>query len=375
MKTIMIGTRILNSAAFALALTAGALAQDIDLSVFGKLPSIETITPRDNPSTKAKIELGRMLYFDTRLSGDSSKSCASCHVPETGWTNRAQLSDGYPGTKHWRSVPTVLNAAYQKAFFWDGRAASLEEQAQGPIQAPIEMNQNPDHLVEKLSMIPDYRKRFKEVFDGPITFDNIAKAIAAFERTVVSRNVPFDKFLAGDKSALDEDQVKGLRLFVGKAGCIACHNGPNLSDGKFHAIGVPEIEPLQKESDRIATRHFFAKGAGYKNDKEGYKIPRDYGREIISKKAEDRGKFLTPSLREIANTPPYMHNGAFTTLEEVVDFLSRGGGDLPNKDPLIRPLNLTDEEKRHLVAFLESLSGDEIIIEAPDLPKKEDGSF
>lgn len=374
------GRRITWAGAMTALAMCGACSQmkpqaQVESPGYGPLPPIATVTPRDNPSTPEKIELGRMLYFDPRLSGDSSKSCATCHTPQTGWTNRSQLSDGYPGTKHWRSVPTVMNAAYQKFFFWDGRAGSLEEQAQGPVQAPIEMNQNPAHLVEKLSQIPEYNRRFKEVFGTSVTFDNVAKAIAAFERTVVSRNVPFDRYLAGDKSALTEDQVKGFKLFDGKAGCFRCHNGPFLSDHMFHAIGVPETETLQKDSDRIATRHFFAKNAGYSNETDGYRVPADYGRELITKDASDRFGFITPSLREVAKTPPYMHNGAFTTLEEVIDFYDKGGGEIPNLDGRIFKLNLTDEEKQQLVAFLESLSGDDIIVEAPELPKKADGGF
>ncbi len=335
------------------------------------LPPIKQFVPKDNPMTPEKIALGKMLFFDPRLSGDSSTSCAKCHDPEQGFSNGKQLSEGYPGTKHWRGVPTVLNAAYAKLLFWDGRSASLEDQATGPIQAPIEMNQNPDHLVHKLRQIPYYREQFKKVFNSDVTFQNLAKAIAAFERTIVSRNVPFDDFLKGDKSALDAEQKRGLALFKGKANCIACHTGHLLSDDGLHAVGVPEIEPLRKDSDRIATRHFFAQGAGYKN----YRIDADFGRELISKSAEDRFKFKTPSLREIAETAPYMHNGAFVTLEDVIDFYNKGGGKIPNKDPLLKPLNLTKQEKAALVAFLESLSGDPIEIAPPELPKKGDGTF
>jgi len=346
-----------------------ALAQNS--KALAPLPDVSQYVPKDNPMTPDKVALGKMLYFDPRLAGDSSISCAKCHDSGKGFSNGTQLSDAYPGTKHWRHVPTVLNAAFAKHLFWDGRAGSLEEQAKGPIQAPIEMNENPGHLVEKLDQIPYYRKQFKKVFNTRVTFDGIAKAIAAFERTIVSRNVPFDAYLRGDKKALDAEQVRGLELFKGKANCIACHNGPMLSDDGFHATGVPEIEPLHKESDRIATRHFFAKDAGYKN----YRIDSDYGRELITKSPDDRHRFKTPSLREIAETAPYMHNGALLSLEEVVDFYDRGGGPLPNKDPRLVPLHLTDAEKRALVAFLESLSGDEIRITPPELPKKADGSF
>ncbi len=335
------------------------------------LPPIKQFVPKDNPMTPAKIELGKMLFFDPRLSGDSSTSCAKCHDPESGFSNGSRLSDAYPGTKHWRGVPTVWNAAYAKLLFWDGRSPNLEDQAKGPIQAPIEMNQSPAHLVHKLRGIPFYRDQFKKVFDSDVTFDNIAKAIAAFERTIISREVPFDDYLNGDKSALDEEQIRGLELFKTKARCIQCHDGAIFSDGMLHALGVPETEALQKDSDRIATRHFFAEDAGYKN----WKIDADYGRELISKSPADRFKFKTPSLREILDTAPYMHNGAFLTLEEVVDFYNGGGGDIKEKDPLLRPLGLTSDEKAALIAFLESLSGKPIRIKPPELPKKDDGTL
>lgn len=335
------------------------------------LPPITQVIPKDNPMTPEKIELGKVLFFDPRLSGDSSTSCAKCHDPERGFSNGQRLSDAYPGTKHWRGVPTVLNAAYAGMLFWDGRSPSLEDQATGPIQAPIEMNQNPAHLVHKLRAIPYYREAFKKVFRTDVTFEGIARAIAAFERTIVSRNVPFDDYLKGDRSALDEEQIRGLALFKGKARCIKCHDGPLLSDDKLHALGVPEIAPLRKDSDRIATRHFFAQGAGYEN----WRIDADYGRELITKSTADRFKFKTPSLREVADTAPYMHNGAFLTLEEVVDFYNRGGGRIAEKDGLLRRLHLTATEKAALVAFLESLSGDPVRVKAPELPKKDDGTF
>ena len=335
------------------------------------LPPVEQFVPKDNPMTPAKIELGKMLFFDPRLSGNSSTSCAKCHDPESGFSNGSRLSDAYPGTKHWRAVPTVWNAAYAKLLFWDGRSPNLEDQAKGPIQAPIEMNQSPAHLIHKLRQIPFYRDQFKKVFDSDVTFDNLAKAIATFERTIVSRDVPFDDYVNGDKSALDDEQIRGLELFKTKARCIQCHDGALFSDGKLHAIGVPETEALQKDSDRIATRHFFAQDAGYKN----WKIDADYGRELISKSPADRFKFKTPSLREVLDTAPYMHNGAFLTLEEVVDFYNRGAGDIKEKDPLLRPLKLTADEKSALIAFLESLSGKPMRITPPELPKKDDGTL
>ncbi|MCK6457242.1 MAG: cytochrome-c peroxidase [Phycisphaerae bacterium] len=336
-------------------------------------PLLPVPIPPDNPQTEAKVELGRMLYFDPRLSGDSSIACAKCHDPAKGFSNGLQMSDAYPGTKHWRHVPTVLNAAYLKHQFWDGRAPSLEAQAVGPIAAPIEMNQNYTHLVEKLSGIPYYVEQFKKVFNSDVNMDNLARAIAAFERTIVSKPGRVDRYLNGDKSALKESEVRGMALFTGKANCIACHHGPVLSDGEFHTTGVPEIEPLKTETDRIATRHFFATDQKYPNPRS---VDADYGRELITKSAADRGRFKTPGLRELKWTAPYMHNGAFETLEEVIEFYSKGGGNHPNKDPLLKPFKLTDQEFEDLLSFLEALSSPEPLkVTKPELPKKVDGTL
>lgn len=336
-------------------------------------PLTPVAIPADNPMTPEKIELGRTLYFDPRLSGDSSISCAKCHDPAKGFSNGVQMSDSYPGTKHWRHVPTVLNAAYLKTQFWDGRAGTLEDQAVGPIEAPIEMNQNFTHLVEKLSAIPYYRTMFKKVFNSDVTMPNLAKAIAAFERTIVSKPGPVDKYLSGDKSALTATQIRGMELFTGKANCIACHNGQALSDGEFHTTGVPEIDTLKTDSDRIATRHFFATGQKFPNPRN---VNSDYGRELITKSAADKGKFKTPSLRELTHTAPYMHNGAFETLDDVIAFYEKGGGDHPNKDPLLKPFKLTDQERDDLISFLEALSSPELPkVTKPELPKKDDGSL
>lgn len=352
-----------------LAMAAVATAEEKRLEPIRPVP-----IPADNPQTAEKIELGRMLYFDPRLSGDSSMACAKCHDPAKGWSNNLQLSDSYPGTKHWRHVPTVLNSAYLKQLFWDGRAHTLEEQAVGPIAAPFEMNQNYVHLVEKLQSVPYYRKSFKKVFNSDVNMDNLAKAIASFERTIVSKPGRVDAYLKGDKKALNASEIRGMEVFKGKANCIACHHGPMLTDQKLHTTGVPEIEPLKKESDRIATRHFFATINDYP---EPRKLNADYGREILTKNKADRGQFKTPSLRELAYTAPYMHNGAFEYLEDVIEFYSKGGGDAANKDPLLKPFTLTDQEKEDLVAFLEALSSDKpVLVEKPaEIPKKDDGTL
>ncbi|MFQ5412755.1 MAG: cytochrome-c peroxidase [Phycisphaerae bacterium] len=349
----------------------GAEAAPGDTSGLKPLPPVAV--PADNPQTAEKIELGRTLYFDTRLSGDSSLSCAKCHVPVKGWSNGLQLSDAYPGTKHWRHVPTVLNAAYLKRLFWDGRAGSLEAQSLGPIEAPIEMNQNFAHLTEKLSGIPYYRQAFRKVFNSEVTMENLAKAISAFERTIVSKPGPLDRYLQGDKKALTDSQKRGLALFSGKANCIACHHGPLLTDQGLHVIGVPEIEPLKTETDRIATRHFFAKVNEYP-DPRG--VDSDYGRELITKQSSDRGKFKTPSLRELRWTAPYMHNGAFETLEDVLEFYMGGGGKHANKDARLKSFRLSDSEFDDLLNFLDALSSEKpLLVEKPEMPKKADGTL
>lgn len=346
----------------------GARAGIVPLAPLPPVP-----VPADNPQTAAKIELGKMLFFDPRLAGDNSTSCAKCHDPDKGFSSGTELSPAYPGTKHWRHAPTVLNAAYLKQLFWDGREHTLEGQAVGPVQAPIEMNQHPVLLEEELKQVPWYVEKFKEVFDSEVDFQNMAKAISAFERTIISRNVPFDRYLKGDQSALSAEQKRGLTLFKGKAKCMQCHHGPLLTDQSLHATGVPETEPLRTEPDRIATRRFFVRGTGYKDYRS---VNADYGLEFITKLRSDRFKFKTPSLREIAETAPYMHNGALETLEDVIDFYDAGGGTLPNKSSKLSRLGLTESEKEDLIAFLESLTGDKLDVTPPaELPKKSDGSL
>jgi cytochrome c peroxidase len=326
----------------------------------GPLPDVPV--PLDNPQTQAKIELGKLLFFDARLSGDGNTNCAKCHDPKYGFSNNEELSFGYTSTKHWRHAPSIINGAYNTSFFWDGRAGSLEDQALGPIEAAIEMNQNLVMLEEELRQVPDYVRMFKAIFGTEVTAEGIAKAIAAFERTIISKNSPFDKYTAGDKNALNDKAIKGLGLFKGKANCIRCHKGPNFDDTDFHNTGIPETKMLQTDSGCITARYFFGRGVGVE------KLDRDLGRYLITKKDSDKGKFKTPTLRHIDKTPPYMHNGIFYDLEEVVDFYNKGGGDNPNKDKLLVPLGLTDDEKEALVEFLKSLTGEKIVVETPVIP-------
>lgn len=286
--------------------------------------------PADNPYSKQKAELGRLLYFDKRLSADGTVACATCHHPKFAFGDGNNVSTGIKGQKGGRSAPTVFNRAYSLAQFWDGRAATLEEQAIGPMANPIEMGNTHEALVANLQKIPGYRTRFQGVFGTEtILIGDVAKAIATFERTVLSGNSPYDQFKAGNKKAMTPQQVRGMTLFFGKARCDACHEGINFTANAYHNIGIGTDKPKPDE-----------------------------GRFVVTKNEQDWGAFKTPTLREAARTAPYMHDGSLKTLEEVVDFYDKGG--LPNKnlDKTVRKLNLTPAEKKDLVAFLDALSGE-----------------
>lgn len=317
-----------------------ARAENYELDVPLGLPAMDI--PKDNPLTAEKIELGKQLYFDSRLSSDNTVSCASCHDPKKGWSNGDRFASGVRGQKGGRNSPTIINAGYQYFQFWDGRAAHVEGQALGPIQNPIEMEMKLEDLVERLNAIEGYREQFQQVFGTDVTEENIAKAIAAFERTVLSGNAPFDRYKAGDEDVLSEAAQRGMDVFFNKAHCSACHAGPNFTDGAFHNIGVgiDDEEP-------------------------------DLGRHVISGLGGDKGSFKTPTLREIARTAPYMHDGRFATLEEVVEYYNKGGTPNPQLDEEIFPLKLTDQQKADLIAFLtEGLSSpDYPDIQPPDLPE------
>src|SRR5438094_1533798 len=316
---------------------SSSLSEEPSLAL-GQLPNVPI--PSHNLQFNSKVELGKLLFFDSRLSKDGSVSCASCHVPAAGFSDPPQVSLGVGGKQGGRNAPPALNAAYNHLQFWDGRAGSLEEQALGPIQNPIEMAETLDGIVKKLSKNKVYQFRFRAVFGGDISPDNIAKAIAAFERTLISTNSPFDRFIGGDKSALSEAAQRGLELFQGKARCVLCHNGPNFTDNKFHNIGVPQTGPLKE----------------------------DIGRYAVTKRESDRGAFKTPSLRSIALTAPYMHTGGLKTLEEVMEFYNKGGEPVTGKDAFMTALNLTDQEKKDLVEFMNSLTGELKNMSLPKLP-------
>ena len=327
--------------------------------------------PQDNPFSEAKSELGRLLFFDPRLSANSAVSCASCHQPDRGWGDGLALSFGYAGSVHWRNTPTVINSAYHPKLGWDGKALRLDIQAQGAMKGAVAQNIDPVLAEERLRQIPEYVERFAEVFGpGGPWFEDASRAIAVFQSTLISRNVPFDRFMEGDESALSESAQRGLKLFTTDAGCSACHRGRLFTDEDFHALGVPAPEGFSNDPVRqIAFRYQLrARGA----PEEFYRTATDDpGLYLVTKIETDLGQFRTPMLRELGYTAPYMHNGAFDTLEQVIDFYDAGGGESQNLDPLLRPLGLSGQDKRDLVVFLESLTGDPIIMEAPELPAYE----
>ncbi len=305
----------------------------------GPLPPVPVL--QDNPLTPEKVELGRLLFFDARLSADGSLACVSCHLPDQGWATQTPLSPAYPTNMERRLSPTLINVAYNKALLWDGRAGTLEKQALGPIQNPLHMNQNLDLLVEKLRAIPDYAKRFQSVFGTLVTSEGLGKALAAFERTLVSRNAPFDRYLGGDQQAMSESALRGMALFKGKARCILCHNGPNFTDSQFHNLGVPEA-PLLAHPLVQASLRFDAKRM---NVPEYDQVTEDLGRYLVTKEERDKGAFKTPTLRNVTQRDPYMHNGIFQSLEDILDFYNRGGGTVSGKSPLIQPIGLTTQDK------------------------------
>jgi cytochrome c peroxidase len=329
----------LNPIAFILAVLACA---GLSASAAEPLGLSPVPVPKDNPQTPEKIHLGKQLYFDKRLSKDDTVSCASCHDPKFGFSNGERFATGVGGAKGGRSAPSVINSAYYRQQFWDGRAASLEEQALGPIANPIEMALPIEDAVAKLNRINGYKTSFQKVFGTDVTADGIAKAIAAYERTVISGNAPYDRFKAGDKSALSEAAQRGMKLFFGKANCSACHGGTNFSDSGYHNIGI---------------------GMDAKEP--------DPGRFAISKLSGDTGAFKTPTLREIARTAPYMHDGSLATLEDVVDHYDKGGIQNEYLDEEMFELRLTPVEKAALVTFMkEGLSSpDYPDHKAPELPE------
>jgi cytochrome c peroxidase len=306
-----------------------------------RLPAVSM--PKDNASSPPRVELGRALFFDPRLSGNGASSCASCHNPSLGWSDGQKTAIGFGGAVLGRATPTIVNTAYNTQFMWDGRKKSLEDQALGPMKAADEMNTDFPAVIARLGTMPAYRALFEKAYPGePIGEETIAKALAAFERTVVSRDAPFDRWLAGDTRALTPEQYRGWKVFTDPArgNCAACHSGPNFTDNGFHNIGIRANGPNP-----------------------------DLGRFNIRKVASMKGAFKTPTLRDIELTGPYFRDGSAATLRDVVEHYARGGDDRSNVSQDMKQLNLTEREKSDLVAFMKALTGKHIAVVAPQLPQ------
>ena len=373
-KTLTLMAGVAAVAVSAVMVNAGEMGKYPPLAPLGEPP-----IPLDNKMSEAKAELGKILFWDPRIGGDASTACVTCHEPDQGWAFGDSLSRGYPGTVHWRNSQSVINTAYLGQLFWAGSAASLEKQAPSAAKGGVAGNGENDVMETRMAFIPEYRRRFKEVFgtEYPLIGDAWA-AIATFERTLIVNDTPVDKYLAGDTSALSEEQVAGMELFNGKAGCIQCHNGAQATDENYYNLGVPPAERWEEDGlAQITFRYeLYAKGMS----QEMYrKLKDDPGLYFRTKEPEHMGKFRTPPLRYTAYTAPYMHNGSFWDLREVVEFYNAGGGEndftdgtmASTKSDKIKPLGLTDEEMDQLVAFLEAFSGDELRVDPPELPPYE----
>lgn len=324
--------------------------------------AIQSSTPSDNPITDAKAKLGDMIFDEKRVSADNSVACNTCHSPRNGFTTHTETSRGVGDQLGKRNAPSILNAMFYKSMFWDGRAASLEEQATLPILNPVEMGQkDPQEVVAKLAAIPKFVDAFQQVFGRPPNWEDMGKALAAFERTRLSTEAPFDRFLRGDEKALNESQRRGWVLFLGRARCGSCHTydpaRPLFGDNRFHNTGVGA---RKQDFNQLATRAA-GSAAGDKAEIDKLALETDYselGRFLVTQKRGDIGAFKTPFLRDVLLTGPYMHDGSLETLWDVVQFFNKGGERNPFLDEGMKPLGLTAGEIDDLVNFLGSLTSD-----------------
>jgi cytochrome c peroxidase len=320
--------------------TAAAPAANISAGPLGAMD-----VPADNPVTPDKVELGKKLFFDARLSKDGKLSCETCHMPEKGWADGKQFSTKFDGKMNTRHTPTLYNAGYYKEWYWDGRAKTLEGQVAAAWTG--QMGGDPDSVAATLNNIDAYKNEFQTVFGSPATKENIPQAIAAFVRTIKSDDSPWDRYQQGDKSAVSEDAVKGFAVFSDsdKANCTLCHLPPLFSDTLFHNTGVGFDKPMPDMGR---------------------------GKVLAAANAPDadamQGAFKTPSLRSVADHGPYFHDGRAKTLDEAVDFMLKGGLQNPHLDEKLKARNITPQERAQLIAFLKSISPEEKPFDRPQLP-------
>lgn len=320
--------------------------------------------PQDNPLTAAKVELGRKLFFDKRLSADGSISCATCHEPQRAFTDGRRVAEGIVGRHGSRNSPTLLNAMFNTGQFWDGRVESLEAQAKLPLINADEMgDQTHAQIIARIAPLPEYRQAFEQAFGAAVTIDGVAKALASFERTLVSANSPFDRFVAGDLNALNEPARRGLVLFRGKARCSICHTVnpafPFLTDGNFRNTGVAAnfagFNGLAKSAMQVSANYSPEAIQGLARQSGAFEL----GRFLMTGNSLDIGAYRTPSLRNVELTAPYFHDGSAATLADVVQFYVKGGHENSFRDWQLEAVNLTEEEQRDLVEFLQSLTSDD----------------
>lgn len=334
--------RFILLASFAACWMAGTLVAQTDFRARYQRPA-SVPAPADNVPNPARVELGKMLFFDPRLSGNGAMSCASCHNPSYSWTDPLPLGRGDNHQVLGRRTPTVLNAAFNPLQMWDGRFATLEAQAVGPLMSPQEMNVQPAEVEARLNALPRYRAMAQAAYGSEtITLDLVAKAISSFERTIVSAEAPFDRFVKGDEQAISAEARRGFELFNTKARCASCHAGWNFTDGSFHDIGL---------------------------------VTADTGRgKILGFDSMDH-TFKTPTLRNVAERAPYGHNGSESTLRGMIELYDRGGRvQRPTLSQDIKPLGLTETEKADLVAFLRTLTSPGPVVVPPELPGNEPGA-
>ncbi len=354
---------------FTQALEAIGLATAVTLT-FGVQPAIAqnkapdlAPMPAVKPGNAAMIELGKHFFFDPRLSGDWGVSCATCHDPKKGWGDGQALSTGYPSMEYFRNAPTVLNSKHRARFMWDGRldGSDAGTLVRDMITEAHTMNMDGRLMQERLQQVPEYDAMWKKWRNDDINGMRVFNVIGEFIKSLETTNAPFDKFAKGDNGAISTEAKAGYQLFKGKANCVACHSGAIGSDGQLHNTGVPENPDVLKNPLRTITmlRYYATSGLpNYMNTRT------DVGSYAITKDPKDIGKFQTAQLRELKYTAPYMHNGMFKSLDDVVAFYNQGGG----KGSVLKPLNLSVSEQKSLVAFLLTLSGDPVTVKDPGQP-------
>lgn len=327
------------------------------------------VIPASNPLTQEKIDLGRRLFMDRRLSHNNVMSCGMCHVPEQGFTSHELgAAIGLEGRSHRRNSPTIFNVGYQRSLFHDGREPHLEDQIWGPLLSKNEMDMpSIGYVVEKVRQLPEYKGLFESAFKGPVNAERLGQALASYERTLVSGNSRFDRwYYGGEKNALNATEQRGFQVFMGKGRCVTCHSVGEKSalftDHKFHNTGLGWERTMfpDRKSYRVQLAPNVFVDVNAKHLKPFEPPLPDVGRYEVTFNPKDSWAYKTPILRDVELTSPYMHDGSLATLEEVVDFYDKGGIDNPEKSPLMVRLNLTPEEKSALVAFLKSLTGDNI---------------